>query len=61
MDLPSSIITISVVDLQAIQQRITDLQLAQQLSKCRCHCESWSDFKHALKPSNLKRKALDNY
>ena len=59
--IPTLVVTISVTDFQAIQQRIADLEAAQHNTCCRCRSDSESDHKRATKRSNLKRKAPDKY
>ncbi len=59
---PNPAVIISVADLQAIQQRIADLEKAvQQNSLRRRRSKSESDYERALKHSNLKGKTFDKY
>ena len=58
---PTPIVTITIADLQAIQQKIADLEAAQYNTYCRRQSNSESDYKRAPKRSNLKKKALDEY
>ncbi len=59
---PNPAVTISVADLQAIQQRIADLEEAAQRNPCRRRrSESEPDYERAPKRSNLKGKAPDEY
>lgn len=58
---PNPVVTLSVADLQAIQQRIADLEAAQQNSRRRRRSDSESDHERAPKRSNLKGKAPDEY
>lgn len=59
---PNSAITISVTDLQVIQQRIADVEEAAHQNPChRLRSESEPDYKRAPKRCNLKCKAPDKY
>ncbi len=61
MDLSTPTITISVADLQAIPQRITDLKAAQRSSKRRRRSESEFDPKRELKRTNQSNKEFGTY
>ena len=58
---PNPVVTINIVDLQAIQQRIADLQAAQHNLRRRRQSNSESDYERAPKRTHLKKKSLEEY
>lgn len=60
---PAPDVTISAADLQAIQQRIADLEAVLQpyTRRRRCRSNSESDYERASKRSNLEGKPPDVY
>ena len=60
-DIPAPVVTISATDLQAMQQRIADLEAAQQNPRRRGRSDSESDNGRAPKRSNLRGKSPDEY
>lgn len=60
-DIPAPVLTTSATDLQAMQQRIADLDAAQQNPRRRRRSDSESDNERAPKRSNLRGKSPDKY
>ena len=58
---PNPVVTINVADLQAIQQRIADLEAAQHNPRRRRRSESESDHEPAPKRTHLKGKSPEEY
>ena len=58
---PAPVVPISVADFQAFQQRIADLEAAQQNTRRRRRSDSESDNERAPKRLNLKGKAPNEY
>ena len=58
---PNPAVTMSVADLQAIQQTSADLEAAQQNTRRRRRSDSESDHERAPKRSNHKGKDPDEY
>lgn len=58
---PAPVVTISAADFQVIQQRIANLEAAQQNPRRRRRSDSESDEERAPKRSHLKGKTPDEY
>ena len=58
---PNPVVTINVADLQAIQQRIADLEAAQHNPRRRRRSDSESDHERAPKRTHLKGKSPEEY